>query len=278
MLSITSVHNPKIKQALSLHEAKGRKGEGLYLIEGERELSRYLQALSVQAKGPSRAGDLVRTFICETKLDEPFKNYLKQQQDHLGECILVNEAVMEKLSFRQSFASVIAIARKYEACLEELIPVSPARFVVAQGLEKPGNLGALWRVADAVGVTAILICGPRSDIWSPAVIRSSMGSFFHIPAYFAGFEEILAWASKYEVQLLAATPEATTLYDEVQINQRCALILGSEDEGLDVNWRAAIADQSVQGIRLPMLGAADSLNVSCAGSVLLYDILRRQKA
>lgn len=278
MLSITSPHNPKIKQAISLHEAKARKLEGLYLIEGERELSRYLQAREQGVQGPALAGALVRTFICEAKLSESLRKYLTEQKAHLGECIVVSEAVMQKLSFRQSPATVIAIAQKYEGSLKDFKPPAKARFVIAQGLEKPGNLGALWRVADAVGVSAFLICGPRSDIWNPAVIRSSMGSFFHIPAYFASFEETVAWAKANHVQLLAATPEAQKLYHEVEIAPRCALVLGSEDEGLDATWRDAIGRGYIEAVSLPMLGAADSLNVSCAGSVLLYDLLRRQQA
>lgn len=276
MFSITSIQNPKIKHAASLHEARSRREEGLYLIEGERELSRYLDALASKAKGPGQAGPLIRTFICEALLDEATRSLLANAEPMLGECILVTENVMAKISFRQSPASVLSIARKYEGSLKDIDLGQTARFVVAQGLEKPGNLGALWRVADAVGASAMILCGPKSDIWNPSVIRASMGSFFHLPAVFVKDLEMIAWAKENQVQLIAATPETPALYYDVPISSRCALVLGSEDQGLDAFWRNAIETQVVQGVRLPMMGAADSLNVSCAGSILLYDILRRQ--
>lgn len=275
MSYITSVHNPKIKQAISLHEARSRKEEGFYLIEGERELSRYLKAFEEKRQGPALAGALIRTFICEERLSQEMSAFLKASKD-LGECFVVNEAVMSKLSFRQSPSSVIAIAKQHNTSLEDVSFLKQTRFVIAQGLEKPGNLGALWRVADAVGASAMILCGTRSDIWSPSVIRASMGSFFHIPACFADSKDILSWAQANEIQLIAATPEASTIYYDLQIKPRCALVLGSEDEGLDSFWRNAITNNVIEGVCLPMMGAADSLNVSCAGSVLLYDILRRQ--
>lgn len=276
MFSITSTQNPKIKYAISLHEAKSRKKEGLYLIEGERELTRYLEALKANRVGPALAGTLVSTFIHHEALSSEMAALLNASNNCLGDCFAVNEAVIAKLSFRQSPSSVIAIARQIYVDLLKIDVPSKARFVIAQGVEKPGNLGALWRVADAVEARAVILCGAATDIWNPAVIRSSMGSFFHIPACMADGEDILNWARTHEIQLVAATPEAQTLYYDLPIKARCALVLGSEDEGLDVFWRSAIEDHKIEGVRLPMLGAADSLNVSCAGSVLLYDILRRQ--
>ena len=149
---------------------------------------------------------------------------------------------------------------------------SPPFLVVAEGIEKPGNLGTILRSCDAAGVDALILCDACTDVFNPNVVRASVGTLFTVPIFEATTPEAIAWLKKRGVSLLAATPHATEVYTEVDVTGPVALAVGTEQLGLSEAWMK----QSELQVRIPMLGVADSLNVATATTLLLYEVVRQR--
>ncbi|MBN2580224.1 MAG: RNA methyltransferase [Pirellulales bacterium] len=265
MTLITSIHNPRVKDAVRLRSARQRSRQGRILIDGVREIAR--------AAG---AGILIReTFFCpDLCVGEEAESLLEKLKDSGGDLFSVTEPVFEKLAFGRRREGLLAVAETPSRRLADLrLPDNPLVAVV-EGLEKPGNLGAVCRSADAAGVSALLATDARTDLFNPNAIRASLGTIFTLSVGEATAAEALTWLREQRMKIYAARVDGSTLYTEADFRGPAAIVLGSEAAGLTPLWTAA----DVLPIRLPMLGAADSLNLSVTAAVLFYEALRQRRS
>ena len=213
-------------------------------------------------------------FVCaELCRSEEARRLLEILPGSGGQRIDVSEAVFAKLAFGQRAEGVVGVAAAPRRRLEDLVlpagaPGTPGPLVaVLEGVEKPGNLGAVLRSADGAGVSALVAADPRTDLFNPNVIRASLGTIFSLPVAAAAPDDVLAWLRGRGLQILAARVEGSVSYTEVDYRRPTAIVLGSEAQGLTSLW----SGDDVRAIRLPMLGVADSLNVSAAAAVFFYE-------
>jgi TrmH family RNA methyltransferase len=247
---ITSGENPRIKNALRLRKSRERRRAGLFLAEGPREVERAIAAgLTVREvfHSPELLPEWTSTTPAGVRVEE------------------VTGRVLAKLSYRSEPEGVVAVIETPERA----IPVSSTLLLVAVGIEKPGNLGAMARTADAAGADALLIADVNTDPWNPNAIRASTGAVFSLPMVAATRAEV----SRLPHRRVAAVLGAPTMHTDVDYTAPTAFLIGAEDEGLDDDWRAA-ADEEVQ---IPMRGrTVDSLNASAAAAVLLFEAVRQR--
>jgi TrmH family RNA methyltransferase len=262
---LTSFSNPRVRAATALRERRHRDETGLTLIDGARELRRALEA----------GIEVVEAFICESLLGGPDA---RAAFDHLtaGPAVVhsTTEPVMSKLAFGERSDGLVAVARIPTSRLDDLTVADDALVVVVEGVEKPGNLGAVLRSADGAGADAVIAAAPVADLFNPNTIRASAGTVFSVPLAAADTQEVLAWLRERQVHIVAARVEAPVRYTAVDLTGRVALVLGAETEGLTSAWQG----DDVDVVRLPMLGIADSLNVSVTAAVLLYEARRQRDA
>jgi TrmH family RNA methyltransferase len=241
---ITSVDNPRVKEVLRLRRSRERRASGLLVAEGRREVERALDAGLV----------LRAAYVAPELIDD---------WSHPAEA--VTPRVLAKMSYRQEPEGVLAI---FEAPRRSISPDADL-VLVAVGIEKPGNLGAMARTADAAGADALLVAGSPSDPWNPNAIRSSTGAVFALPIVDVTIDDVRALPFR----RVAAVVGASTAYSEVDLTGPTAIVVGAEDVGLGPEWHAA-ADERVA---LPVLGrTADSLNAATAAAVLLYEAVRQR--
>lgn len=258
---ITSAQNTKIKHLRRLmKKSRLRREEGLFVIEGVRELEAALQ----------NGFSMHSLFLCPDIFLNPEKaDMLKKQAQHTEE---ITAAVYGKTAYRGTTEGVLAIMHQKDTALERMqIPEHPL-FLVLESVEKPGNLGAVLRTADAVGAHAVLVCDPLTDVYNPNTIRASLGALFTVPTFACSSEQAYNWLTKHNVQLVAATCQASTPYDRCDYKKPTAFVLGSEDKGLEEFWRQKAHCQ----VNIPMLGRMDSLNVSVTAAVLSFEALRQR--
>ncbi len=287
MLNITSLQNPKIKKALSLYKKNVRDETGLFLIEGYRELLRAVEG-NVQIESFFFCPEL---FLGENEyaLIEKIKNNLKtkaeesnniysdNQSEQIYEC---KKEVFQKLSYRDRPDGLIAVAFQNPLNLQDLKKLlitsensSKKPFlVVAESIEKPGNLGTILRSADGAKVDALILCDERTDLYNPNVVRASVGTLFTLPVIKASSVETMAFLKREKIQITATSPASPQRYTEADLKQSLAIIVGSEQLGLSPEWLEA-ADLT---LKIPMLGAADSLNVASATTLMLYEVIRQR--
>jgi len=260
---ITSVHNPRIKSARLLRDRRGRQRQALILIDGAREIDRAL------AGGVA----LQQVFVCPELVNPTLlEEYSKRWSEAGAEICAVTNAVWQRLAYGDRNDGVLAVARPLERALSTIAIHGPALVVVLERLEKPGNLGAVLRSADAVGAAAVIVADPATDLFNPNVIRASLGTVFTVPCCAADASETLAWLQGAGFAIFAARVDGRTAYTQANFAGRTALVLGSEADGLTSVWHS----QGVTPIHLPMRGVADSLNVSATAAVLLYEALRQR--
>ncbi|MDA0577068.1 MAG: RNA methyltransferase [Verrucomicrobia bacterium] len=260
---ITSLTNPRVKDAVKLRQRSHRDALGLLLIEGYREIKRALdnQFFPVELyfapelfQGENEPALIAR---CEA------------QGVQLFECAA---GVFQKMSYRDRPDGLLAVAKQPRPTLATLDVPANALLIVAESIEKPGNLGTILRSADAAGVHAVLVCDRCTDIYNPNVVRASIGTLFSVPVVEAPTDETLQWLHTRGIQLVAAMPAAEALYTDMDLTRPTAIIVGTEQYGLSEAWQQA-ADVRV---RIPMLGQADSLNVASAATILLYEAQRQR--
>ncbi|MER3480751.1 MAG: 23S rRNA methyltransferase [Meiothermus sp.] len=261
-MRITSTANPRVKELARLLERRHRERQRRFLIEGAREIERAL-----------RAGiELEQALVCEGRMNpEEQQVYAALRRVDRLSPLEVSEAVLGKLSVRDSPAGLIALARMPQQTLEDYKPRPDALILVAVGLEKPGNLGALLRSADAAGADAVLVVG-GADPYSPQAIRNSTGAVFSLRTLAASESEVLGWLEQQRLPLAAATPHTDTLYWEADLRGPVAIAVGPEHQGLSETWLQAAQAK----VRIPMQGQADSLNVSVSAALLLYEAVRQR--
>ncbi len=261
-MQISSAQNPKIKQLLHLRDRKERDSSGLFLIEGYREISRAVKG-GVQ---------FVAVFICPDLFLGTNENTLLAQIP-LKPHELPNH-LFEKISYRDRPDGLIAIARQMKHTLKDIQFKNKTPFlVVAEAIEKPGNLGTILRSADAAGVDGVIVCDRCTDIYNPNVVRASVGTLFTLPVVEATSAETFQWLKGHKIDIAAATPAASLEYTDADLAGPLAIAVGTEQLGLSEVWMKSADIQ----IRIPMNGVADSLNVATATTLILYEVLRQRK-
>ncbi|HRF40770.1 MAG TPA: RNA methyltransferase [Saprospiraceae bacterium] len=258
---ITSVQNPLIKNIVLLTEkARERKAQGLFVAEGLRETA---MALAAGYEAEAILYDPARTGFDDLL---PFQ---KMAPDALTE---VSRAVFEKTAYRSGVPNVVALLRTRPLVLDNIaLPRCPL-ILVLESVEKPGNLGAILRTADAAGVDAVILCDPLTDWHNPNVIRASLGAVFTVPVATTDSEQVLAWLRRQGVKLAVTHLEASHPHYLTDFTQPTAIVMGAEATGISAFWIEA-ADERVI---IPMQGRVDSLNVSASTAVLLFEA-RRQR-
>lgn len=264
-MAITSVHNPRVKAAARLRQRKGRDEQGRIIIDGLREI---IQAIAAGV-------DVLEVYffsgLCE---DESHQRVLEAAEKAGGELIEVAPHVMEKLSFGQRVEGLVAVAKPPRRTISDVKLAESTLAAVVEGIEKPGNLGAIVRTADASGVAAVLVAQGGTDLYNPNAIRASLGAIFRVPVVAVSTEEALRWLRAEQFRVFAARVDGVTEYTAVDFRGRAAIALGSEARGLSAQWRG----ETIKTIRLPLLGSVDSLNLSATAAVLFYEALRQRRA
>jgi TrmH family RNA methyltransferase len=249
MEKITSTQNPKFKNLGKLREKKHRDETNSFLVEGEKEISLALK----------------NGFICLELWGTEEK--LAVFRENVAKFIISNE-MFEKIGYREKTETIIGVFKKKG--IE--IKLRDAKCVlVCEDIEKPGNIGALFRIADGAGVDAIVFNEQQTDIYNPNVIRNSVGTFFSVPFVTLSSEETYKQLKESGIKVIVATPEASTVYHQENLAEKLALVVGSEHEGVSSFWKKK-ADINVS---VPMLGQNDSLNLSVSVAVILYERLRQ---
>lgn len=261
---ITSTINPKISECVKLMDRRYRDRTGLMLIEGIKELSLAL-------KGGVR---IVRIFYNEElfKGDQE-RTVLKAIAAGGAELVQVSARVYEKIAYREDSFGLVAVANQPTKSLKEMTLNKSPLIIVIEGVEKPGNLGAILRSADAAGVDGVIVCGKSTDIYNPNVVRASIGTVFTVPVVEAALSDTLGWLKDKGLKTIATTPHTELEYFDADLKGPCAIVMGSEHEGLSDEWLKE-ADSLV---RIPMKGEADSLNLATSATILLYEALRQRR-
>jgi TrmH family RNA methyltransferase len=265
-LELTSVSNPRVKQVVALRRRRQRDQLGLILVEGYAELSLALAA----GVAP------VTLYYCpELVRDQAVVDDLVDAVAATGaEIVRVGARVFEKIAYRESPDGWLAVVPTVPTDLAALRLTTNPLALVCQSVEKPGNLGAMLRTADAVGVTAVVAAQPVTDWGNPNVVRASKGTVFSVPVAAAASADVLAWTKTHSMRVVAATPNTDTVFTDVDFTGPTVVAVGSEKHGLTPEWLAA-ADVRV---RIPMVGRANSLNVATSAAIILYEALRQRRA
>jgi len=263
---ITSLTNPKVKHIVKLRQRSHRDEAGQMLIEGYRECKRALDNGYVPQM----------IFFCEDlylkNLNEP--EIVHQCEAHGAELYACTAPVFEKMAYRERPEGLLMVGPPISRTLNDLVLPEHALVVVAEAIEKPGNLGTILRSADAAGVHAVIVCDRCTDIHNPNVVRASTGTLFSVPVVEADSDAALAFLRERGFNILAATPHAEKLPSDIPLTGNTAIVVGAEQYGLTDTWLNA-ADLRV---RIPMFGLADSLNVAAATTILLFEAVRQRIA
>ena len=255
---ITSLQNDRVKHLVKLRDRRTREKSQLFLIEGYRELLRAKEGNA----------EVVEVYF------SPEHFLGSNERDLIANfpSIEVSKAVFDKISYRDRPDGLLAIAKQQHLALTDLPKTTHPFYIVAEAIEKPGNLGSMLRSCDAAGADALIICDRCTDIHNPNVVRASVGTLFTVPVIEASTEETITHLKKEGVAILAATPDTKKVYTDVDMKGPIAIIVGTEQHGLSQTW-LEVADICV---KIPMQGRADSLNVTAAATLLMYEALRQR--
>ncbi len=262
--TITSAQNPKIKELLELSQSsKHRRESGLFVVEGQRELTHCLEA-----------GYGSETFfICPKILsDNELKTFTSKTDCRDLLIVEVPDLLYDKIAYRGGTEGIVAVMKAKEHSLDKLQLRENPLVVVIESVEKPGNLGAVLRSADAAGANAVIVCDPLTDLYNPNLIRASIGAVFSRQIAVASTPETIAWLKKQGIKILTAQLQDSDLYYDTNMTGGVAIVMGAEATGLSDDWRSAANAR----LRIPMLGQLDSLNVSVSAAILLYEAVRQR--
>ncbi len=255
-MEITSAANPRIKRLVALRDRKERDRESVFLVEGSRDLDRAIargyQPLEIYYDPDRFSGSPHRA----------------------GTEVSVSPDALDRASYRDRSQGVIGVFGQFDVSLDHIAPGPVPFFLIAEAIEKPGNLGALLRTADAVGAHALIAADLDTDPFSPNVVRASTGAIFSVPLAVASLDAVVAWVHGHGARIVAADPGAAETLWETDLTGPIALLVGAEHTGLTESALTA-ADTSLS---LPMHGSTDSLNVSVSMAVLAYEALRQRSA
>jgi TrmH family RNA methyltransferase len=261
MLHIASIKNSRIINLKKLEKAGERKEQNLFVIEGIKELSMAI----------SGNYNIQTLFYCEEIINASRLKEITDKKNTL-ELISISLDVFKKLAYRESSGGIIAIASPQPHTLQTIkLPTNPL-IIILESVEKPGNLGAILRTADAANVDAVIVCDPQTDIYNPNVIRSSLGCVFTTPIAITSSKEAIEWLVKNNINIYATALNASKHYCEIDFTNSSAIVLGTEASGLSNTW----LQNSTQNIIIPMAGKTDSLNVSTATAIVVYEAKRQR--
>lgn len=261
-MRITSPANPRVKAAAQLREARDRVRQGRIIIDGVREIRRALDG----------GVNIREVFVCAKPCQEFHCDELLERLGGDVSRFDVTPSVFAKLAFGKRDEGIVAVADMPQNELDHLTLPDCPLVAVLEGIEKPGNIGAVLRSADGAGVSAVIVAEGGADLYNPNAIRASLGTIFTVPVCAASTAATIAWLQRHKLAIFAARVDAGVEYTAGDFTRPCAIVLGSEAEGLSDVWRG----KDITPIRLPMQGTADSLNVSATAAVLFYEVLRQR--
>lgn len=262
-LHISSAANPRVKAVVKLRQRSHRDSEQLMIVEGYRELLRA----SESDHAPTTL------FVCADLFQGVNEPALIERCRERGAKIITCDAVaFRKMAYRDRPEGLLALGPPVSRSLQQLPLSDPPLLVIAEAIEKPGNLGTILRSADASSVDAVVVCDRCTDLTNPNVVRASIGTLFTVPVADAPSPDALAWLNSNNIKVLAATPHAKSLHTEIDLSGPIAIAVGSEQVGLSPKWM----DNADIQVRIPMLGTCDSLNVATATTILLYEAIRQR--
>ena len=254
---ITSAQNPKIKRLQLLQQKSSeRRKSGLFVVEGRRELQHCINA----------GFEADTAFVCLDLLEEGYEAPAKKVFE-------VSRDIYEKIAYRGSTEGVVAEVVARSLTLGDLQLTDSPLIIVLERVEKPGNLGAVLRSADAARAEGVVICDPLTDLYNPNLIRSSIGAIFTVPCVACSSEECIRFLQDRHIQILTAQLQDSRLYYDTDMRGPTAIVMGTESTGLTDVWRQA----ATAHIRIPMLGRLDSLNVSVSAAILLFEAVRQRQ-
>jgi RNA methyltransferase, TrmH family len=257
MVDISSTQNPKIKEIVKLRTSnRTRRQTGITVVEGKYEIEIAL------GSGLSP----IEIYVSEAAARQGFPDGLNSIP------ITVTETVFKKISVRENPDGWLALIPIPKRTLDSLDFQSIPLLVMAESVEKPGNLGAMLRTADAVGVDGFLVCDPRVDLYNPNVIRSSRGTIFSVQTIKVTRDETRKWLAENNIQVVATSPKGSQFYTDIDYRQGVCIAMGTEDEGLTEYW----LDNATHVVQIPMRGRVNSLNVSTATAIILYEAFRQR--
>ena len=269
---ITSVQNARIKHVVALQQKSSlRREEGLFVVEGKREIEHCI-ACGYEVK---------EVFVIHNSQLTIDNSQLTVDNSQLTinnfPVTIVSPQVYEKMAYRGTTEGIIAVVK----CKEHQLTILNSQFtikdnplvVVLEGVEKPGNIGAILRTAEAAGVDAVIVCDPLTDVYNPNLIRASIGGVFSVPVAVSTSKECIAFLKEHRIRILTAQLQDSYDYYDYDMKGATAIVMGTESTGLTDQWREA-ADAH---IRIPMLGRLDSLNVSVSAAILMYEAVRQRR-
>lgn len=268
-VTLSSLENPQVKEVVHLRERNYRDKTSLFLIEGYRETLRAYEGKV----------DIKTLFICpDLFLGENEPDLIAKVKARGAKIVETTPKVFHKMSYRDRPDGLISVARQARSGLKELddwlkTKANPL-LVIAEAIEKPGNLGTILRSCDAAGCDALIVCDKCTDIYNPNVVRASVGTLFTVKVFETSSQEMLAFLKEKAIAMLAAMPQAKALYTEIDMKGPVAIALGTEQLGLSEQLKKGASLQ----VRIPMLGKADSLNVAMATTLILYEAVRQRHA
>lgn len=264
MTRISSTANPRLRAALRLRGRRERERRGLTLIDGVRETARALSG-----------GGQIREAFYSTQYctDDECRALLERLAAASVTCHELGTDAFARLAYGDRTDGIVAVAQTPAHVLAELpLPANPL-IAVVEGIEKPGNLGAILRTADGAGLDAVIVAEPGTDLFNPNVIRASLGSIFNLPVAVASTGDVLTFLAEHGIAIVAARVQAAIDWTAADYTGPTAIALGSEARGLSDAW----AELARTSVHVPMLGVADSLNVSATAAVLFYEALRQRR-
>lgn len=261
---ISSPQNDRVKDLVRLRDRRHRDRTGQFLIEGFREISRAVDA-SIRIES---------LFVCPSLFLGPNENDLIERMREAGtEIVELAETPFRKVSYRDRPEGLLAVAPQFDTALSGLPVAATPLLLVAESIEKPGNLGTMLRTADAVGADGVIVADATTDPFNPNVVRASTGTLFTVPLAVASSEETIEWLRTNSVSIVATTPDTSTEIWDADLTGAAAVVIGAEQYGLSDAWLEA-ADAR---IRIPMAGMADSLNAAMAAGVVLFEAVRQRR-
>lgn len=261
---LTSVRNPRVKDVVKLRNRRHRDRERRFVVEGTRELSCAADAGLA----------LATLYYCEELLGDGARTVVEPIAATGVDCQPTSRAVFEKMSYRHTPDGVLGVAPMPDLDLGQLPETDDALWLVAAGIEKPGNLGAMLRTADAAGVAGMVVADPTTDVFNPNVVRASMGTLFSVPLAAGSASDVRHWLQTRRIRIVAGRPDGVVAYTEADLRGAVAIVVGSEHTGLDARWSAPDAE----AVRIPLSGRADSINAAMAATVLLFEARRQRLA
>jgi len=268
-LVISSLQNNRIKNLVKLSKRRERDDLRVTIVEGTREIGHALHAGVIP----------IEAYICPELITTAESRALVAACEALARqgqttLLTVTPAVFGKIAYREDSGGLLLVMPYITCPLDQMpLPVNPF-FTIIEGVEKPGNLGAILRTADAAGVNGVIVCAGATDVHNPNVVRASLGALFTVPIAEASTEQVIRWLQQHHIRIVAASPEGTLLYTTPDAMGPVAVVMGSEAHGLAPAWLAAADDV----VRIPMHGLVDSLNLSAATAILLYEVVRQRLA